>query len=152
MGDPSSIAGLGRFPGEGNGNPLQYSCLENPTDGEAWWATIHRVAKSWTWLSNFTHSLIWAINTTHARLVVKSIVWAALRLCLTTALEASRAMFGGFHLGKRSRRALLIHGKRPLKNHMPRKGTCVGIRTLGWGTSALIKYNHVLNSKPKYQL
>ena len=40
-GDPGSIPGLGRFPGEGNGNPLQYSCLENPMDGGAWWATVH---------------------------------------------------------------------------------------------------------------
>jgi len=48
------IPGLGRSPGEGNGNPLQYSCLENPMDGGAWWATVHWVAKSWTWLSNFT--------------------------------------------------------------------------------------------------
>ena len=45
-------------PGEGNGNPLQYSCLENPMDGGAWWATVHGVAKSWTRLSDFTHSLI----------------------------------------------------------------------------------------------
>ena len=36
--------------GEGNGNPLQYSCLENPMDGGAWWATVHGVAKSWTGL------------------------------------------------------------------------------------------------------
>ena len=41
-------------PGEGNGNPLQYSCLENPMDGEAWWATVHRVTKSRTRLSDFT--------------------------------------------------------------------------------------------------
>ena len=41
-------------PGEGNGNPLQYSCLENPMDGGAWQATIHGVAKSWTRLSDFT--------------------------------------------------------------------------------------------------
>ena len=41
--------------GEGNGTPLQYSCLENPTDGGAWWAAIHGVAKSRTRLSNFTH-------------------------------------------------------------------------------------------------
>ena len=40
-GDPGSIPGLGRSHGEGNGNPLQYSCLENPMDGEAWWATVH---------------------------------------------------------------------------------------------------------------
>ena len=39
---------------EGNGTPLQYSCLENPMDGGAWWAAAHGVAKSWTWLSDFT--------------------------------------------------------------------------------------------------
>ena len=56
-GDPGSILGLGRYPGEENGNPLQYSCLENPMDGEAWQATVHGVAKSRTQLSDFTHSL-----------------------------------------------------------------------------------------------
>ena len=39
------IPGLGRSPGDGHGNPLQYSCLENPMDKEAWWATVQRVAK-----------------------------------------------------------------------------------------------------------
>ena len=43
--------------GEGNGNPLQCSCLENPRDGRAWWAAVHGVAKSWTRLSNFTFTL-----------------------------------------------------------------------------------------------
>ena len=47
-GDPVSIPGLGRSPGEGNGSPLQYSCLENPMDGAAWWATVQGVAKSRT--------------------------------------------------------------------------------------------------------
>ena len=45
-GDLGQIPGSGRSPGEGNGNPLQYSCLENPTDGGAWQATVHGVAKS----------------------------------------------------------------------------------------------------------
>ena len=45
--DTGSIPGLGRSPGEGNGNPLQYSCLENPMDRGAWWATIHGVSKVW---------------------------------------------------------------------------------------------------------
>ena len=53
-GDPGSIPGSGRSPGEGNGNPLQYSCLENPMDRGAWWATIHGVTKSWTRLSDLT--------------------------------------------------------------------------------------------------
>ena len=44
--DSGLIPGLGRSPGEGNGNPLQYSCLENPIDRGAWWATVHRVAES----------------------------------------------------------------------------------------------------------
>ena len=48
---------VGTLIGEGNGTPLQYSCLENPMDGGAWWATVHRVAKSWTRLSDFTFTL-----------------------------------------------------------------------------------------------
>ena len=44
--------GSGRSPGEGTGNPLRYACLENPMDRGAWWATVHRVAQSWTQLSN----------------------------------------------------------------------------------------------------
>ena len=44
-GDPTSIPGLGRSPGEGNGNPLQYSCQENPLDREAWWATVPGVTR-----------------------------------------------------------------------------------------------------------
>ena len=51
-GDPGSIPGSGRSPGEGNGNPLQYSCLENPMDGGDWLATVHGVAESQTRLSS----------------------------------------------------------------------------------------------------
>ena len=49
-GDAGSVPGLGRFPGEGHSNPLQYSCLENPTDREVCWATVDREAKSRTQL------------------------------------------------------------------------------------------------------
>ena len=45
IGDEGSIPGLGRSPGEGYGNPLQYSCLENPMDRGAWWATVQGVAE-----------------------------------------------------------------------------------------------------------
>ena len=51
-GDAGLIPRLGRAPGVGNGSPHQYSCLENPTDRGAWWATVHGVAKSQTQLSN----------------------------------------------------------------------------------------------------
>ena len=50
--DAGSILGSGRTPGEGNGNPLQYPCLENPKEGGAWWATVHGVAESWTQLND----------------------------------------------------------------------------------------------------
>ena len=50
--DMASVLGLGRSPGGGHGNPLQYSCLENPLDRGAWWATVHTVARSRTWLSD----------------------------------------------------------------------------------------------------
>ena len=49
--DTVSIPGSGKSPGEGNGNPLQYSCLGNSMDRGAWWAMVHGIAKSWTQLS-----------------------------------------------------------------------------------------------------
>ena len=52
-GDLGLILGLGRFAGEGNSYPLQYSCLENSMDRGTWQATVHRVPKSWTWLNDF---------------------------------------------------------------------------------------------------
>ena len=56
--DKSWIAGSGRSPGGGNGNPLQCSCLENPMDRGAWWATVHGVTKSWTRLKQLSiHAL-----------------------------------------------------------------------------------------------
>ena len=55
-GDLGSIPGSRRSPGEGNSNPFQYSCLENPMDRGAWWATVHGVAKSWMPLRDFNFS------------------------------------------------------------------------------------------------
>ena len=55
--DVGSILGSGRSPGEGHGSPFQYSCLENPKDRGAWWATVHRVTKSRTRLKRLsTHT------------------------------------------------------------------------------------------------
>ena len=64
-GDTGSIPGLGSSPGVGHGNPLQYSCLENPMDKGAWWATVHRVAKSQMilkWVSTLAN-VVYCINT-----------------------------------------------------------------------------------------
>ena len=63
MRDTGWIPGSGRSPGEGNGNPLHYSCLENPMDRGAWWATVHGVTKSQTRLKQFHR---------HAQTFVKS--------------------------------------------------------------------------------
>ena len=53
-GDAGLIPGWERSPGGGHGNPLQYSCMENPMNRGVWWATVHRVAKSWTWLKQLS--------------------------------------------------------------------------------------------------
>ena len=53
--DPGSVAGLGKSPGKGNDSPLQYSCLENPTDRGAWQATVHQVTKSQTQPNDLAH-------------------------------------------------------------------------------------------------
>ena len=77
-GDWSLIPGWGRSPGEGNDNSLQYSCLENPMDGGAWWATVQGVAKSRTWLSDFT-SLSLTINR-HEDIQQPKISYVAVRI------------------------------------------------------------------------
>ena len=59
-GDAGLIPESGKSPGDGNGNPLQYSCLENPVDRGTWWTTVHGVAKSWTPLSEFTLTFTYA--------------------------------------------------------------------------------------------
>ena len=58
--DADSIPGSGRYPGGGHGNPLQYSCLENPMDRGVCWATVHRIAKSWTQPKLLTHTHVCA--------------------------------------------------------------------------------------------
>ena len=61
--DLDLIPGLGKTPGGGHGNPLQYSCVENPVDRGAWWPTVHGVTKSRTRVTNtFTFHLIWCDN------------------------------------------------------------------------------------------
>ena len=72
--DVSSSPGCGRSPGEGNGNPLQWSCLENPMDRGAWWATVRRVAKSWTQQSD------WALTQHVSRKWISRVVWGTLIL------------------------------------------------------------------------
>ena len=87
--DSGSVPGLGRFPGVGNGNPLQYSCLENSMDRKAWWATVHEVAKSWTRPNNqHTYTIPYKSFSLHLKprvllLPIKSYtVWSPLLLYL----------------------------------------------------------------------
>ena len=67
--DPGLIPGSGRSPGKGNGNPLQYSCLENPMNRGAWWTTVHGVAKSRTRLSN------WVRTHTHTHIHIHTHIY-----------------------------------------------------------------------------
>ena len=61
-GEPGLIPGSGSYPGEGNGDPLQYSCLENSMDRGAWRATVHGVTKSWILLSDFHDTMVYQKN------------------------------------------------------------------------------------------
>jgi len=76
--DVGSIPGLRRFLGGGHSNPIQYSCLENPMDRRAWWATVHRVTKSWTWLKQLGRqhatgdSVLWCFGSHSWRSGLKS--------------------------------------------------------------------------------
>ena len=79
--DVGSIPGLGRSPGEGNGDPLQYSCLENPMDRGAWQAMVHSVAKSWTQLKQLSTHTHKQAGTTHTAVV-------KVRLCPFSDSEA----------------------------------------------------------------
>ena len=72
VGDPGSIPGVGRSPGEENGNPLQYSCLGNPTERGAWWATVPEVIKSQTQLNDFTFTHSDNLECLQARMALKN--------------------------------------------------------------------------------
>ena len=85
-----SISGLGGSTGEGNGNPLQYSCLENPTDRGAWWATVRGVLKSRTWLKQLsTHAHSWGTGPGRS--------WAVRTLASLSARLGKRAVLT-FHV------------------------------------------------------
>ena len=67
------IPELGRFPGEGNEYPLQYSCLENPMDRGAWWAIVHGVTKSQTWLN--VHTRVWELDFVYTHFLTHHIFY-----------------------------------------------------------------------------
>ena len=90
VGDLGLIPGSGRSPGEGNGNPLQYSCLENPMDGGAWWATVHGVAKSWTRLSDFTFTLTWK-NFIIQWILLVLVPWISGGICCQATQEGAQS-------------------------------------------------------------
>jgi len=103
-----SIPGSGRSPGEGNGNPLQYSCLENPMEGGAWWATVHGVTKSQTRLSNFTFTFIIMTNYWY-RIAKTNITCKAIILQLKKKLTEKKMLVGhAFSQGYSKDRSLLL--------------------------------------------
>ena len=89
-GDAGSVPGLGRSPGGGHGNPPQYSCLENPMDRGAWWATVHGVAKSRTRLERpSTHAPVClSFHLFKGICVVSSFRWLQIKLLYAFDLEA----------------------------------------------------------------
>ena len=113
--DIASIPGSGWSPGAGSGNPLQYSWLGNPMDRGAWWAIVHRVAKSQTWLSTHTHTHThvhthtsdpeFSAFTTQDRLLAGTFVFCSAFLCKKKTL-VHHPSFLLDHLPKSPRTAL----------------------------------------------
>ena len=83
-GDVGSIPGSGRSPGEGHDNPLQCSCLENPMDRRAWWATVHGVTKSRTQLKGLS---------THSNVLVTASLYRKIKLLSGTGSNLSDILF-----------------------------------------------------------
>ena len=109
--DSGLIPGLGSSPGEGNGNLLQYSCLENPMDRDAWWALVHGVTKSRTWLWLITHTEVllgWILSPV-AHEKPMCLAQDALKLFLASLLSSLACT-----LGRRSGVLVTIH---PTKEH-----------------------------------
>ena len=103
-GNAGSIPGWGRSPGGGNGNPLQCSCLEHPTDRGAWQATVHRVAKSQTWQSHarMPPSQTWSQRTGHLTYTVHLILWKPARRSQGQRFQDPQQMWvPGFRLDSR---------------------------------------------------
>ena len=96
--DVSSVLGSGRSPGGGHGNPLQYSCLENPMNRGVWWALVHKVAQSWTllkWLS--THGTHINKSSLRSSVIFKSEKesWDLKKIFFISALLQVTVMFSG---------------------------------------------------------
>ena len=121
MRETGSIPGSGRFPGGGNGNSLQYSCLENPMDRGAWWAIIHRIAKIQAWLK-WQHALRWKLTTVWECQFSKNQAISISNRCTTSPGD-----LGGFFCRSRSLRpfqASLSHhdiSSIPIAAHLSRK-------------------------------
>ena len=101
--DMDSIPGLGRSTGRGHGNPRQYSCMENPMDRGAWWATVHTIAKSWSPLK---------------RLSKQAVTTQSFPTGSTLTAGTSRNIYGWFPADPRC----------SLREHCPSKGIKPGIR------------------------
>ena len=134
---------LGRAPGEGNGNPLQYCCLRNPMDRGAWQARIHRVAQSWTQLKRLsTHTLIYIVvvvrslscvqlfatpwTTTHHVTLTFTISWSLLKHCDSSSPEFSM-IYSAYKLNKQGDNIEAWHTSsnlEPVLCSMPRSNWC----------------------------
>ena len=105
------IAGSGRSPREGNGNPLQYSCLGNPMDRGAWWATVHGIPKSWTLLSCFWFG---SVSSFFLELVLH---WSLVAYWAPTDLESSSGSCDGTQAWLRGATPRLRSGQKPREPH-----------------------------------
>ena len=131
--DSSSIPGSGRSPGIGNGNPFQYSCLENSMDRVRWWSTVHGATKSLTWLSNWAHRQFFFIRKERKKVKLLNRVWL-FATPWTVAYQASLPM-GFSRQGYWTGLPFLSPGDLPDPGLKPRSPNIAGRCFTLWATS-----------------
>ena len=152
-----SILGLGRSPGVGDGNPLQYSCLENPMGRKAWWATVHGVPKSQTWLQWLTPAPVlscnsyWALRLTWMGTERKVSVWKfkcllegwywRLKLCVTKQQERLEDQAG---LGLQ--REHILWSPRFLRLRELQQRSFIARFVFSWGIFSVVTHIYVMIS------
>ena len=89
-GDTGSVPGLGGSPGGENSNLLLYSCLENSMDRIGWWASVHWVSKSWTWLSNWAWTFIYQVIWRYTLFFLRCEIWMSVKEEITAPAPSQK--------------------------------------------------------------
>ena len=137
-GNSGSIPGSGRCPGEGNGNPPQYSCLENPMNRRAWWATVYAITKSWIQLSIHTPFIQFSSVQSLTRVWLFATPWTAAHqasLSITNSRSSPKLMW--IESVMPSSHLILCHPLLLLPRISPASGSFPMSQLFAWGGQSI---------------